>query len=440
MTRPRPRRALWLLNHFAARSFEVPMLRRAGVTEVFAPKSFPAGPNFRSADVDWDLDATLSIPADDLALLNAVDWYGQIPAAAWAVANRHFDLAFFAPASPMLLSQLRGNFGGAVILRAYGQLQTTSYSLMLRHHWRDGDVDVAELGRRFWFGAAYAALAEAEDALLARRQLYLPLGLADPGSRDDWQGSDARVLFVCPDIAINTYYREIHRRFRADFPGLPHWIAGAQSQPLDDPAVLGFLPRQEFEQHLRRARAMFYHSTEPRHVHYHPFEAVRAGLPLVFMAGGLLDRLGGKALPGRCRSVAEARRLLNRLLAGDRRLAERLRSSQRRLLEPMSPEACAPHWQTGIARVLDELDRSHAQAAKAPRRTRRIAVILPQPYRGGTLRGSKAIAAALVAGAAAAGTGIEVVLAHLDMPELYREEDFADLPPGVTARARSSVV
>ena len=57
---------------------------------------------------------------------------------------------------------------------------------------------------------------------------------------------------------------------------------------------------------------MYYHSTEPDHIHYHPFEAVRAGMPLVFMAGGMLDRLGGIDLPGRSKPPKEARQKIER--------------------------------------------------------------------------------------------------------------------------------
>ncbi len=51
---------------------------------------------------------------------------------------------------------------------------------------------------------------------------------------------------------------------------------------------------------------MFYHSQSPRHIHYHPFEAIKIGMPLVFMGGGMLDRMGGTNLPGRARTWGEA--------------------------------------------------------------------------------------------------------------------------------------
>ena len=52
-----------------------PMLKSIGITEIFLPKIIPADHNFRSASVDFSEDGNLTIPADDLAILNGADWY-----------------------------------------------------------------------------------------------------------------------------------------------------------------------------------------------------------------------------------------------------------------------------------------------------------------------------------------------------------------------------
>jgi hypothetical protein len=117
-------------------------------------------------------------------------------------------------------------------------------------------------------------------------------------------GSDKRIFFVCPDIGsilLPYYYRQF-----IDFV-IPHAIAGAQSLAVSDKSVLGYAPTDVHERNMREMRVMFYHSTEPNHIHYHPFEAIRAGMPLVFMAGGILDRFGGLSCRG-CKSIREAQR------------------------------------------------------------------------------------------------------------------------------------
>ena len=175
---------------------------------------------------------------------------------------------------------------------------------------------------------------------------------------------------------------------------------------------------------------MYYHSRERNHVHYHPLEAIQAGMPLVYVGGGMLDELGGRSLPGRCRSTTEARAKIERLLEGDRRLIDRIRKTQGALLEPLLAERCAPTWQQGFARIVASVKLRAPRSARASR----IAVIVPVGYRGGSLRGAKLLAQALVEGSRQAGQPADVVLAHLDDKGVYTDDEFKDLPAHVRRR------
>jgi glycosyltransferase involved in cell wall biosynthesis len=433
MLKGRRIRAMWLLNHGTARQFEVAMLKAAGVDEIFLPKRIPDDPAFRSASVDYGEDARLTIPPGELEVLNQADWYGDPGTEAWAIANRHFDFLFFAIYRAENVGNVATSFRGAIVLRAYGR--ETSYTSILAWsggHWNESLV--RSLGERFWFGHAYRNLPEIESSLLSSRAVFLPVGLHDADSRDEWTGDIRKILFICPDIGCSPYYHRVYTDFRRDFRDLPYSIGGGQPISLADRAVLGFLPRAQFDENMRRHRVMFYHGTEPRHVHFHPFEAVRSGLPLVFMAGGLLDELGGRDLPGRCRSVAEARAKIRRILGDDRRLTERIRESQPILLGSMKPAKCLPAWSDGIGRIIDRLDRQRLMIRPQHRQRTRIAVILPAAYRGGTLRGAKLLAEALHLGSRLAGSEADVVFGHLDDADLYRDADFADLPKHIARR------
>src|SRR5262249_22866725 len=158
--------------------------------------------------------------------------------------------------------------------------------------------------------------------------------------------------FVCPQIGTEPYYRSVYETFVKDFAGLPYVIGGAQPIEVRDPNVIGFVPREVHEENMRRFSVMFYSGTHPYHVHYHPFEAVRVGMPLVFLGGGLLDSLGGEKLPGRCRTVKEARRKIEQLLSGDEGLSNAIRAAQPRLLERMRPEYCEPFWRRNFPRII----------------------------------------------------------------------------------------
>ena len=114
-------RVMWLLNHSTARKFEIAMLKTIGFTEIFLPKSFPQEIGFRSGSVDSSHDANLSIPAADLAILNAADWYGEPGRDTWEVANRHFGVLFFTIHRLSFMGRVARHFRGAAILRASGR-------------------------------------------------------------------------------------------------------------------------------------------------------------------------------------------------------------------------------------------------------------------------------------------------------------------------------
>lgn len=87
----------------------------------------------------------------------------------------------------------------------------------------------------------YPHLHEIEKSYIADRAVFLPLGM---------NGPDKRILFVCPDVGFNQGYIEIYKKFKKDFRGIPYAIGGAQSLSVDDGAVLGYLP---FEEYARNA-------------------------------------------------------------------------------------------------------------------------------------------------------------------------------------------
>lgn len=194
-------------------------------------------------------------------------------------------------------------FDGALLWRTYGLSgEDNSYTNVLEKipFYEDVAVAIQKLGKRFWFAEAYPHLHEIEKSYIADRAVFLPLGMkgAEDKISDDWNGSDKRILFVCPDVGFNQVYIEIYKKFKKDFKGFPYAIGGAQSVRVDDEAVLGYLPFEEHLKNMREMRVMFYHSQEPRHIHFHPFEAIKAGMPLVFMSGGILDQFGGASCLG----------------------------------------------------------------------------------------------------------------------------------------------
>lgn len=426
---------MWLLNHVTLRRFELAQFESLGIAEVFTPKKFPFDEGNLSANVDYSLDVGLSISKDELDILNEQDWYSSPSAQAWDIANRHFDVAVIGFFPEQLKSAVR-EFKGAIVLRAFGLSGGHSYSRLIYQFGGEQLVrNIKALGRRFWFGAGYQHLCQIESCYLSERNCFLPVGLATQDTSEDWTGENKKLLFVCPRIGSSPYFERVYRNFLKAFGDFSYTIGGAQPVEVEDPNVIGFVSREQHERNMREHSVMFYHSQEQNHIHYHPFEAIAAGMPLIFMSGGLLDILGGINLPGRCNSIDEARTKIKLILAGSEQLIRSIRLTQPVLLDAIKAENCAPAWQSGFQCVLHGLEQAKAEAVLHPISVqKKVAIILPVAYKGGSLRGAKLIAEAIQHGSREAGESVEVVFANLDSEGNYSEAEFADLPSGIKRR------
>lgn len=430
-------RVMWLLNHTTLRQFEIPQILNDGVSEIFLPKYFPWNEGNLSATVSFEYDDQLSLSKHDLDYLNRQDWYGNPEKRAWNIVNTYFDIIFIGFFPAQIKSSTK-NFNGQIILRAFGLGGEETYSRLIQ------TLDNSELHRaitktkkNFWFGMGYNHLSESEEKLVASRSIFMPVGLKSIKISDDWVGSNKHILFVCPRIGSSPYFNNIYIKFINDFKDFPYRIGGAQPIDVDDANVLGFLSNKEYQELMVDSRVMFYHSAEPNHIHYHPFEAIRAGMPLVFMAGGMLDRLGGLNLPGRAKSITDAKIKIKKILNDDFEFIKNIKASQVVLLKCMDPRVCELPWKESFSRVLSASRNSSDNELVNPLSVRktRIAVIVPVGYRGGSLRGSKLMAQALQHGAAQNGETIEVILLHLDDPQTYTHTEFEDLPTDIKTRS-----
>lgn len=417
------KRILWLLNHTTLREFEVPMLIEMGY-EVFTPKIYQYSFGDLSASVTWEYDSSLSIPQEDLAYLNECDMYAEwLPARAIEIMNRYFDMAIFGAFVPQIKMLVR-TFKGLMVLQAFGLDATTDYTRLFGGQSVSLLEDIIRLGDRFWFGATYENLPEVECDYFKKQYVYLPIGLKHDRVDKIWTGGDKRILFIGPKINTNSYYRKVYQDFKRDFGMLPHVIGGAQMIPVpDDPAVMGFLPKEQYEYNMRHLAAMYYHSREPRHLHYHPLEAVANGMPLVFMAGGMLDRIGGSNLPGRCKTIPQARAMLRRLSNGDMRLAKRIVDKQGCLLDTFGRQFCEMHWRNAFMHFQELIERRASVQMATKAFEAKIAIVLPVAYTGGVLDFAIRLTLAIQKGVADQGDAVKIVLYYVDTP-VYAKHDY----------------
>ena len=347
------RRILWIVNHKTLISGEVPLLRSLGF-EVLVPKVVPShDPGFRSGGVTYDYDVALDLPRAALRVLNHENFFERC----WAptiseIINKYFDVVvchFTYYTTPLREAALK--FQGLLIARAFGREHPLTYGefrTVVPHP--SLLEDIRSLGPRFIFGQAYDNLAEIEELPLRSRAhtITVPLPKFIFKHANTWTGTGSNAVFLCPSIGDNGYYKRIYRAIKRDFHDLPHVIFGSQIGPVNDPTVLLYLSDDALGDLYRSAPVFVYSSSEPRHLHYSPLEAMVVGTPVVYLNGGLIDRLAGTTLPGACANVAEMKTKAQRLIGGDRELAEAIRSSQGRVLETFAPEVVRRQWAAAL--------------------------------------------------------------------------------------------
>jgi hypothetical protein len=347
----RNKRVLWLLNHKTLMPYEANLLCDLGF-EVFTPKVIPESRSFRSNLVDYRYDASLSLPKRVLDRLNAFNFYDEKwPDDIVALVNRYFGTIYIIPYGVQTREAV-DKFEGQIMFRAFGLDNSKTYTEVLQvMYGPEMLVDLGELGERFRFAQGYEQLQECEVSLFAARAVTLPIGVPDSfwDTADSYTGVDRRMLFVCPNCVTNPYYAEVYRTFKKDFGDLPHFIIGAQDVPVDDPCVLGFVSDEELARLYRECAVLYYHSTELRHVHYSPVEAVINGMPVVYFSDSLLGRMTPEISLGRVGTLAMARQSVERILAGDDDFVAAIRADQRALAYKFSDDYCKAIWKKSLA-------------------------------------------------------------------------------------------
>jgi hypothetical protein len=361
-------RILWIVNHKTLMSGEVPLLRSLGF-EVFVPKVVPIHDRgFRSAGVTDDYDAALDLAPAALRVLNHENFFERC----WAptviqIINRYFDVIvchFTYYTTPLREAALK--FQGLLIARAFGREYPLTYGEF--RTWVPHPSlleDIRSLGRRFIFAQAYDNLAEIEEFPLRSRAhtITVPLPKLTFEHANSWTGAGSKALFLCPAIAGGGYYKGVYLAIKRDFGDLPHVIFGSQTGPVNDPVVLPYLSDDALVDLYRSAPVFIYSSPEPRHVHYSPLEAMVVGTPVLYLEGGLIDRLAGTRLPGACANVVEMKTKARRLLERERALAETIRSNQGRVLETFAPEVLRRQWAAALFGEAEPALRTDSDAA-----------------------------------------------------------------------------
>ena len=320
------KRILWIFAHTTLRHFEMPIFQELGY-EIFCPKKYTIDAGDLSTSISYEYDKTLTIPQEDIEYLNGIDFFSELSQETLSVINKHFGIAFVMLCKECFRSLILG-FQGTIVLHVFGLAGKGSYGNVLFDLLGvQLYLQLRKLGDRFIFSYTYENIIEIEPDILRNHGVYMPIGIRET-INNEWKGGDERLLFISPKINSNSYFHTVYKWFKDNFGDIPHVIGGAQIIEVTDDTVTGFLSREEYDYNMTSLCGMLYHSQEPRHIHYHPIEAMRNGMPVLFMAGGMLDYLGGKKLPGRCKNIKEARKKIHKLSKNNKYFIRRVVKAQ----------------------------------------------------------------------------------------------------------------
>lgn len=393
------KRIIWLLNHTTLMEFEVKLLIDLGF-EIYVPKLLPSGCDGRTAAVSTEYDKTLSLPKEQIDKLNKFNFYlDEMNEEIINLINNNFEYAIVPTIYPGLYYFAK-YFLGKIFVRVFGHAGDMDYELATTYtHLDRSKVYKHSLGikkaflynsklflykickpkeltfnniimrtfytikDRIFLAHSYENIKENEKKFWKKRAIYLPLGIPESilTQKDNWSGGNNRIMFICPNINEIPYYENFYNLFIEHFGDLPYLIAGKQSlkgvnsiQKYNDPNIMGYASREQYDEWLKTCACMFYHSQEPRHLHYHPLEAIVLGMPLIYMSGGLLEQLGGFDQPGMVKSYEEARLKIERVLNGDNAFIKEIKEKQIKILEEFKYEYVKKTWEKNLIPIINQ--------------------------------------------------------------------------------------
>lgn len=347
---------LWLINHGTLGNWELPLLKENGYNFVFTPQSIPSNPVFTSGTIDEINWQNFSIKREEIKILSAQDWYGQIEQASAEAANAHFEIAFVTADPTQVMNILKG-FKGQVVIRLFGLDSGRTYSDLYKQSYSPFEWKfLINNLHRIVFASGYKEILLNEEEWITKNSVYLPIGLPQK-STNDWSGEIERLFAVVPRIEAGSYFSNLLKSHYRMAGTNEIVIGGRQHLLFEDKRILGALDDSMFYSEMLSSRAMIYASKEASHVHYHPLEAMQSGMPVVFYRDSLLGTLLGKDLVGGVNSKREARGLSRRLLKNFL-LAKSIGDAQKERVKKIEKESLKVDFSKGIKEI--ENKRSNA--------------------------------------------------------------------------------
>jgi hypothetical protein len=320
---------LYLLNHKTLTDFEVPILLDKGlgifITKKYNSLSKTNSIQYNSINL---YDSSLkNISEDHFKYLSEIDFFNYKEInnneKLMDILNLNFKAIFITLLSYESINYLSKNFNGMIYFRFFGLGGDNSYYNILKVL----GVLPESLGNNVKYVFSYKEIFDFEKTqnnfFNEENSFYIPLGLPDiifQKYENIHKRSMNKFAFVCSKIGFCSYYTDIYNKFNnlLDKNIFDFIIFGKDNEKYEtiDNRIKNNLNDDDYYKNISNSMAMYYHSKEPRHLHYHPLEAIIIGLPLIFHSESLLSSYLNDS-PGKCYSDEEVLEKLTRIKNGD---------------------------------------------------------------------------------------------------------------------------
>jgi hypothetical protein len=312
-----------LLNHKTLTDFDAPILIQKGFG-VFFPKIYSTVDTVLCSIKQCFLDKydySLDISSNVLHTLNNIDFFCDTAFENKDnidLLNNNFQIIF----SPLLeknkLEQLLSKFKGTIYLRFFGNTEEYSYyTNYLKGH---DNLFSNKLKFVFAFKEIFDFEQSKHSFFNSSNSLYIPCGIPDDffnryqNTYNKNNTINKKFVFVCSRINSCSYYTPVYNNFKNLLHDFPFIILGKKNENAVhmDERIKNNLSDDDYFKEMSQCIAMYYHGKEPRHLHYHPVEAVIIGMPVIFHDESIFSSFF-KDSPGKCHSDADVIEKMNRL-------------------------------------------------------------------------------------------------------------------------------
>jgi len=311
---------LYLLNHKVLTDFEVPILNKKGYG-VYIPKSYSdlsVVNSINHATVNF-YDNYIHISPRDIIELNKIRWFSNIVLSQNIIniLNNNFKYIFLTMLTQTkMMNQLIKNFNGTIYYRFFGLSGNATYRDRVNRY----------VSPKVKYIFSYPEIYQYEQKLSKffndNNSYVIPLGLSNSlftKLSGTYNRKSDKIIFVCSRINSKEckYYFDIYQNFKRNLKNFEHVILGKNNEAvLNDKTIHNNLPDNEYYSLMSSGACMYYHGKEPRHLHYHPLEAIIIGIPVIFYKQSLLSGYLNDS-PGKCASLNEVQTKIGRIINKD---------------------------------------------------------------------------------------------------------------------------